>query len=98
VKNIQYRLVDDQGNNVEGQYIHHFDQIKTGFENMMNLLTDYFTDVGLDIPEIYSLAANYNSLRAAGFDDCDVYSMLTLAMDEIARSRAATKLAARQEN
>ena len=98
-KKIRYTLVDEQGNNVEGQYISHFDQMTTGFNGMVEVLTEHYSEgTGREMPEIACLAANYNSLRQTGFDATEVYSMLAIAMDQLARIKAAETLSARHGN
>jgi hypothetical protein len=92
----EYRLVDLQGNDVSAQYISHFDQIRAGFGSMMEHLTQAYLEQ--DLPETFALAANYNSLRAANFDQVEVFSMLAVAMEELAKVRVAEKTSARHGN
>jgi hypothetical protein len=90
--NIQYKLVDPDGNDCEAEYISHFDQMKAGLDHMINgLVTTYLEN---EVPEIAGLAANFNSLRKTGFDDIELLSMLTVAMEQIARIRVAEKTSA----
>jgi hypothetical protein len=90
-------MVDTNGNDCEAQYISHFDQIKAGFKMMVDHLTnEYVGNPGF--PEIYVLAANYNTLRASEFDAVEVFSMLTVAMHQLASIKAAERTSARHGN
>jgi hypothetical protein len=87
----QYRLVDENGNDCEAQYISHFDQIAAGFKWMLDHLTDHYVTNGESVAEIYVLAANFNSLRKARFDEVEALSMLSIAMVELAKLKAVKK-------